>query len=134
MTRHESKAASVKLDPYSRKATDAQRRRAMAPLRYPMVLHECPAPDRFVDPKLRSYLGRCSDCWHRLLSQWRSEDPNTVVMFVRYATEGGRCYGKAIENLMAEDPLRNRRLSLPLPGVDSDITDFHFRRVPRVTQ
>jgi len=126
VTRHESKAASVKLDPYSRKATDAQRRRAMAPLRYPMILYCKPTCSFWI---------RCNDCWRRLLSQWRREDP-TPIIFMRYATEGGRCYGKAIENLWprslmaSEDPLRNRRLSLPLPGVDFDITDF--LHVPRV--
>ena len=75
----------MKLDPYSRKATDAQRRRAMAPLRYPMILYCKPTCLRI----------RCSDCWRRLLSQWRREDPTTPIIFMRYATEGGRCYGKA---------------------------------------
>jgi len=86
---------SVKLDPYSRKATDAQRRRAMAPLRYPMILH-CECHDLVTALLWPRGAALCGPCWTRLAAELPRRP---TLRFVRYATEGGRCYGKAAEQL-----------------------------------
>ena len=89
---------SVKLDPYSRKATDAQRRRAMAPLRYPMILH-CECHDLVTALLWPRGAALCGPCWTRLA---RGLPGRPKLLFLRYATEGGRCYGKVVEHLWPE--------------------------------